>query len=101
MDADELADFSPPPFDAEQALVQLKRALRDLKLGERGQAFELRGKAVLQLQLERGAPAISVRLARKLALAPEWDKLRVSSAAEQRKFVDEIKKRLARWEQDE
>ena len=91
--------FAPPPFDAAHALTQLKRALRDLKLAERGSGFELRGKRVVELQAEDGA--IAVRLARKLALTPEWDRLTVRSAGDQRKLVDEVKKRLARWEQED
>jgi hypothetical protein len=91
--------FAPPPFKADEALVQIKRALHDLKLAERGNAYELRGKRVVEL-----APApdsISVKLARKLALTPEWDRLAVKSATDQRKLLDDVKKRLARWEQED
>jgi hypothetical protein len=91
--------FAPPPFNAENALVQLKRSLRDLKLAERGNAYELRGKRVVELQVD-GA-AIAVRLARKLALTAEWDKIVIKAAAEQRKFVDDVKRRLERWEREE
>ena len=62
-------------------------------------AFELRGKRVVELAVEDNS--IQVKLARRLALTPEWDRLVVKSAADQRKLVDEIKKRLARWEQEE
>jgi hypothetical protein len=34
-------------------------------------------------------------------LTPEWDRLTVASAAEQRKLLDEVKKRLAKWESEE
>lgn len=91
--------FAPPPFNADNALMQLKRALRDLKLAERGLAYELRGKRVVELAPE--GSAIHVKLARKLALTPEWDKSAVGSATEQRKLIDEVKKRLARWEREE
>jgi hypothetical protein len=91
--------FAPPPFKPEEALQQLKRSLRDLKLAERGNGFELRGKRVLELQVQ-GA-AIQARIARKLAMTPEWDKQLVQSAPEQRKLIDEVKKRLARWEREE
>ncbi len=96
---DELGGFAPPPFKAEEALLQLKRSLRDLKLAERGNGFELRGKRVLELVSEVGA--INVRIARKLALTPEWDRLAVRSAPEQRKLLDELKRRLERWEREE
>ena len=91
--------FAPPPFNAETALQTLKRQFRDLKLAERGNGFELRGKRVVELNLEGGA--IAARLARKQALTPEWDKLAVADANAQRKLLDELKKRLQRWEREE
>ena len=97
--SDDNFGFAPPPFKADEALVALKRQLRDLKLAERGNAFEQRGKRVIELALDDGA--IQVKLARRLALTPDWDRISVKSAAEQRKLVDEVKKRLARWEHDE
>jgi len=87
--------FAPPPFNAEQALLQLQRSMRDLKLGARGSSFELRGKTVIELQRE--GDAIAVKLARRLVLTPEWDRFTVKSAPDQRKLIDEVKKRLARW----
>jgi len=97
--SDELGGFAPPPFKPEDALLQLKRALRDMNLAERGHAFELRGKRVLELKAE--ATQITARVARKLALTPEWDTLTLKSTPDQRKLVDEIKKRLARWDREE
>jgi hypothetical protein len=91
--------FAPPPFKADEALVALRRALRDLKLAERGNAYELRGKRVVELSLDAGA--IQARLARRVMLTPEWDRVAVKSAAEQRKLIDDVKKRLARWETEE
>lgn len=91
--------FAPPPFKPDDALLQLKRSLRDLKLAERGNGFELRGKRVVELAVD-GAQ-ISARLARRLMLTPQWDAQAVKSAADQRKLVDEVKKRLARWEHED
>lgn len=91
--------FALPPFDAEHALVQLKRSLRDLKLGERGRGFELKGKAVIELAVEDGA--IAVRLARRLTMTPEWDRQLVKSGADQRKLLDEVKRRLERWQRED
>ena len=91
--------FALPPFKPDDALLLLKRSLRDLKLAERGNGFELRGKRVLELQVQDAA--IHARIARKLAMTPEWDKQLVQSAPEQRKLIDEVKKRLARWEREE
>ncbi len=90
---------APPPFKPDDALLQIKRSLRDLKLAERGSGFELRGKRVVELAAD--AAVITARLARKLALTPQWDTQTVKSAADQRKLVDEVKKRLARWDQED
>lgn len=97
--SDDSGGFAPPPFKPEDALLQIKRSLRDLKLAERGNGFDLRGKRVLELQVQGGA--IHARIARKLAITPEWDKLLVLSAPDQRKLVDELKRRLTRWEREE
>jgi len=91
--------FAPPPCQPDEALVTLKRQLRDLKLAERGNAFEQRGKRVVELAVD-GA-SIQAKLARKVALTPEWDRFTLRSAADLRKLVDEVKKRLARWDHDE
>jgi hypothetical protein len=98
-DDGDFGGFAPPPFNADNALVAIKRALRDMKLAERGNAYELRGKRVLELAPDGGA--INARLARRPMLTPEWDRVAVKSAAEQRKLLDEVKKRLARWEYEE
>ncbi|HEY6513915.1 MAG TPA: hypothetical protein VI032_18195 [Burkholderiaceae bacterium] len=87
--------IAPPPFDPAQSLLQLQRAMRDNKLAARGTGFELRGKAVVTLEVEDGA--IAARLARRLASTPEWDRYTVKNAADQRKLIDEVKKRLVRW----
>ncbi len=99
MSDDDFGGFAPPPFKPEAAMEQLGRALRDLKLGARGNGFELRGKRVLELRPE--PTQIHVRIARKLALTPEWDSLTLKSAPDQRKLLDEIKKRLDRWDREE
>ena len=97
--SDDGLGFAPPPFNAADALVALKRLLRDLKLDERGPGFELRGKCVVELAVE--GDAIAARLARRRAHTPQWDRLTLKSAADSRKLIDDIKKRLARWEHEE
>jgi hypothetical protein len=93
------AGFAPPPFKPQEALVLLRRSLKDLQLSERAAGFELRGKRVADIQADDHS--LTVRLARKLALTPEWDTVVVKNAADQRKLVDDIKKRLARWDQED
>jgi hypothetical protein len=91
--------FVQPPFNAELALAQLRRALRDARLAERGTGFELRGRRVAELAL--AGDAVETRLARKLAITPEWDRHTLKNAAAQRQWLAELKKRLARWEAGE
>jgi hypothetical protein len=100
---DSFPGFAPPAFKADEALVQLKRSLRDLKLAERGNAYEMRGKRVVELAVDPAAAGgtVQAKLARRLSLTPEWDRIAIQSAAEQRKLLDEVKKRLARWEREE
>ncbi|MCZ2440184.1 MAG: hypothetical protein LC119_08445 [Burkholderiales bacterium] len=98
MNGDDIG-WALPAFDADAALVQLKRALRDLKLGERGDGFELRGKAVLRLKVEDGA--IAALLAQRPALTPTWERRQLRSAAEQRKLLDELERRLRRWQDED
>ncbi len=97
--ADDDAGFAPPPFNADSALQQLKRALRDHRLTERGTGFELRGKRLAELVV--AGATIEARLARKPALTPEWDRSTLKNSADQRRWLDELKKRLQRWQNDD
>ena len=97
--ADDDFGFAPPPLKPDEALVTLRRALRDLGLAERGAGFELRGKRVLELAVEDAT--IRTRIARRLMLTPEWDTQSLKGAADTRKLLEEVKKRLARWEREE
>lgn len=91
--------FAPPPFNADNTLQQIKRSLRDLKLTERGQGFELKGKPVVELALDGGG--IAVKLVRRLSMTPEWDQVQVRSGADQRKLLDDVKRRLDRWQRED
>ena len=92
--------FAPPAFKPDEALVTLKRQLRELRpLAERGNRFELNGKSVIDLQPD--ANTLTARLAKRPAVSPEWDKLTLKNSADVRKCVDEAKKRLARWQDEE
>lgn len=99
MSTEEGWGFAPPAFKPEEALLRLRRALRELKLTERGTAFELRGRRVAEATIE-GA-VLQVKLAKRLALTPEFDRLTVASSADLSKLITEAGRRLSRWEQDE
>ncbi|MBI5256364.1 MAG: hypothetical protein HY855_07695 [Burkholderiales bacterium] len=93
--------FAPPAFRPEEALVQLKRSLRDLRtLTERGNGFELKGLPVIALAL--ADKTLEARLARRPTRASvEWDAFPLSGSPDVRKFTDEVKRRLARWTEED
>ena len=94
--------FAPPPFKPADALLALKRSLRDLRtLSERGDGFELKGARVIELAA--GDAAIDAKLARRPMRggSTEWDRFTLAGSADVRKFSDEAKKRLARWTEEE
>lgn len=92
--------FAPPPFKPDEALQQLRRTLRgQTGLAERGGQFEWKGRPAVELTLAEGA--IQARLARRPQTRPEWDARRLASGADVRGFADEVKRRLARWKDDD
>ncbi len=98
-ESEETSGFAPPPFKLDAALEQLKRSLRGLGLTERSGGFELRGLRALEFELQD--TAIAIRLAQRLIRTPSWDKSSLKNAADQRKLLDEVKKRLERWRDDD
>jgi hypothetical protein len=89
-----------PPFKAAEALVGLRRQLREMKpLAERGERFELKGRPVIELAA--GADGIDARLARRPATTPDWTPQKLRSGADVRRFVDTVRQQLRRWEQED
>ena len=92
--------FALPAFKPAEALVQLKRQLRDQRrLAERDDGFEVRGQPVIQLAATEAT--IEARLARRPARSPEWTHHTLKNSADVRKFVDTVKAQLARWDDAE
>jgi hypothetical protein len=91
--------IAPPPFDAAAAMQTLQRSLRDARLVERAGGFETKGRRVVELALGDGC--IEARLAKRLALTPEWDRSTVRNQGELKRFLDEVKRRLARWQDED
>ncbi|MBT9500489.1 MAG: hypothetical protein IV092_04540 [Burkholderiaceae bacterium] len=88
--------FAPPAFKPDQALLQMQRALRDLRqLSERGTEFLLKGQTVIELGADDST--LTAKLAKRPARSPEWDTRVCKNSADVRTLQDEIKKRLARW----
>lgn len=91
--------FAPPAFKPAEALIQLKRSLRDLRaLAERGDGFDLQGKRVIELLIDD--QTLVAKLAQRQSQSPQWDKFLLKNSADVRKCVDEAKKRLMRWTED-
>lgn len=92
--------FAPPPFKPAEAMVQLKRSLRELRpLAERGNGFDLQGSRVIELESDE--TTITVRFAKRPARSPEWERQVLKNGADVRRCVDEAKKRLERWTREE
>ncbi len=91
--------FAVPAFRPRDSIVQLKRSLRELRLlVESGDAYKLQGQRVIELRFDE--TFITVRLARRALQSPEWDTQVLKSAADLRKCLDEVKKRLVRWTEE-
>ena len=92
--------FAPPPFKPADALVLLKRQLRELKpLAERGARYEIKGRPVIELAADD--TTLTARLARRLATTPDWQVHALASSLDVRRFVDTVKQRLRDWEREE
>ena len=87
--------FALPPFNAETARSTLARALRDLKLAERGGAFELNGQPVVKARAE-GA-VLKLDVAKKASRSPDWEHAEARDHAQLRRFIDDVKRRVSRW----
>jgi hypothetical protein len=94
----EESSFAPPPFKPADALLHLKKQLRDLRLTERAGSFELKGQAIVALRATDAA--IEARLVRRPARTPEWTTHVLGNGADVRKFVDTVKRSLAGWSED-
>ena len=90
-------DFFPvPAFKPNEALVALKRQLRDLhSLTERANKFEWHGKSVLELAVVD--QAVIARLAKRPAHSPQWVVHTLKASADVRRFMDDLKQLLVRW----
>jgi len=97
MSDDNSADFfAPPAFKPAEALVQLKRSLRDLRgLTERGAGFDWKGTPVIELAADD--KTIQARLVKRPLRSPDWETRSLAGSAEVRRFIDDVKQRVARW----
>ena len=87
--------FAPPPFDPATGRATLARALRDLKLAERDGAFELNGQPVVRARVD-GA-VLKLDVAKRPSRSPDWEHTDAGDHARLRRFIDDVKRRVARW----
>jgi hypothetical protein len=110
--SDELGDFfALPPFKADEALVKLRRDLRELKaLAEKGTGdllrFEWKGLPAVELSLKPmdapdAKPALLAAMAKKPSQRPDWVRGTLASSAEVRKWLDDLKRQLKRWDDED
>jgi hypothetical protein len=97
--SDDTDFFALPAFKPADALVGLKRQLRELKgLRERGEGFELKGQEVVALKATDAT--IEAKLVKRPARSPEWVAHTLKSSADMRRFVDTVKTQLGRWDDE-
>lgn len=92
---DEQDFFAPPPFKPEEALLKLRRELRELGLSERAGVFERKDQAIAKAVVE-GA-VLQLALVKRPARTPEWLSKTVKDHAQLRDFVATVKKNLSVW----
>lgn len=93
--------FALPAFKPDEAVQQLKRSLRDLRtLAERGNGFELKGLPVIALEVSD--KTLEAKLAKRPSRSSvEWDRFTLAASPDVRRFGDEVKRRLARWTEED
>jgi len=105
--SDELGDFfALPPFNADEALVKLRRELRELKpLVEQGSGqpvrFACKSQPVIELALDAEGAALVAMLAKRPSARPEWASQTLRSSAEVRKWLDGVRQALRRWDDED
>jgi len=88
--------FALPPFNPDSALANLKRSLRDMKLVEREGVYELKGLPIAQARVDGGVLKLAV--VKRFTGLPEWTQLEATDHAVVRRFTDELRRRLLKWD---
>ncbi|MBL8306915.1 MAG: hypothetical protein JNM33_09480 [Rubrivivax sp.] len=95
MDTDDFS-FALPAFKPDEALLKLKRDLRDAGLTEREGRFERRGTAIAKAVIDGSAIQAAI-VRRPSRSSPEWAPKTLKNSADVRDFVADLKKKLAGW----
>ena len=95
--------FALPSFKADEAMVQLRRQLRELKLLEQSgggpSRWTLKGLPVAELALAEAPakPAILAGLVKRPSQRPEWTRSTLDSSTAVRQWLEGLKRQLPRW----
>ncbi|MDL5031893.1 hypothetical protein QRD43_08220 [Pelomonas sp. APW6] len=87
--------FALPAFKPEEALLKLRRDLRELGLVEREGRFERRGTSIARVAVD--GEVLKVAIVKRPARTPEWIEKTVKDGAQQRDFLALVKKNLSGW----
>lgn len=88
--------FAPPPFKPDDALLRMKRDLRDMGLVEREGRFERRSVAIARLKVHAGALEFAV-VRRPSRNSPEWQTRTLANSAAVRDACADLKRKLSAW----
>lgn len=109
--SNDLGDFfALPPFKPDEALVQLRRQLKELRLqeqpGSTPHRFALEGVVVAELQVvaaqaDAAKPVIAAAVVKRPLQRPEWVRQTLDSRDAVRKWLDGLKRQLASWSDDD
>jgi hypothetical protein len=88
--------FALPPFNPDSALASLRRTLREMKLVEREGVYELKGQPIARAQVD-GA-VLKLGVVRRFTGLPEWTQVEAKDHAVVRRFTDELRRRLLKWD---
>jgi hypothetical protein len=96
------AFFALPPFKAEEALVKLRRDLRELRtLSEKGTGTVLRwewqGLPAIELQLAADGKGIQAGVVKVPSSRAQWQRSTLASSGDVRRWLDDLKRALKRW----
>lgn len=105
--SNELGDFfALPAFKPDEAGVKLRRDLREFKaLSEQGTGEVLRlawrGLPVIEVQRVAGELALAASLAKVPSMRPDWQRRQLKSSGDVRLWLDEVRRALLRWGDDD
>jgi hypothetical protein len=90
-------DIPVPAFKPDEALLRLRRDLRELGLSEREGRFERKGEALARAAVSADGTQLLVAMVKRPARSPDWQERTLRDGAQVRDFVAELKKKLALW----